>query len=44
VLAELALQDGTVYDVARFDPARFDHSKEARDEPALAENPAAATR
>jgi glycine/D-amino acid oxidase-like deaminating enzyme len=24
VLAELALQDGTVYDIARFDPARFD--------------------
>jgi glycine/D-amino acid oxidase-like deaminating enzyme len=24
VLAELALQDGTVYDVRRFDPARFD--------------------
>jgi glycine/D-amino acid oxidase-like deaminating enzyme len=23
VLAELALQDGTVYDVARFDPGRF---------------------
>jgi glycine/D-amino acid oxidase-like deaminating enzyme len=24
VLAELALQDGTVYDIRRFDPARFD--------------------
>ncbi len=24
VLSELALQDGTVYDIARFDPARFD--------------------
>jgi glycine/D-amino acid oxidase-like deaminating enzyme len=24
VLAELALQDGTVYDISRFDPARFD--------------------
>ena len=23
VLAELALQDGTVYDIDRFDPARF---------------------
>ena len=23
VLAQLALQDGTVYDIARFDPARF---------------------
>ena len=23
VLSELALQEGTVYDIARFDPARF---------------------
>jgi sarcosine oxidase len=44
VLAELALQDGTVYDVGRFDPARFDQRKEARHEPALAEDPAAAPR
>jgi glycine/D-amino acid oxidase-like deaminating enzyme len=44
VLAELALQDGTVYDVGRFDPARFDDRKEDRDEPALAEDPAAASR
>jgi sarcosine oxidase len=29
VLAELALQDGTVYDIARFDPARFDAGEEA---------------
>ena len=29
VLAELALQEGTVYDIERFDPARFDHDKEA---------------
>lgn len=29
VLAELALQDGSVYDIDRFDPARFDQ-KEAR--------------
>ena len=44
VLAELALQDGTVYDVDRFDPARFADRKEAADEPALAEDPAAAPR
>ena len=44
VLAELALQDGTVYDVGRFDPARFDHRKEDGDEPALAEDPAATPR
>ncbi len=44
VLAELALQEGTVYDVGRFDPARFDERKEAPDEPALAEDPAAAAR
>jgi glycine/D-amino acid oxidase-like deaminating enzyme len=43
VLAELALQDGTVYDVARFDPARFDR-KEDPDEPALTEDPATASR
>jgi glycine/D-amino acid oxidase-like deaminating enzyme len=29
VLAELALQDGTVYDIARFDPARFDQEGRA---------------
>ena len=44
VLAQLALQNGTVYDIDRFDPARFDDTKEARDEPALAEDPAAASR
>ena len=44
VLAELALQDGTVYDIDRFDPARFDEREEARDEPAVAEDPAAAPR
>jgi glycine/D-amino acid oxidase-like deaminating enzyme len=44
VLAELALQDGTVYDVDRFDPARFDERREDPHEPALAEDPAAASR
>ena len=28
VLAQLALQEGTVYDIARFDPARFDPHEE----------------
>ena len=30
VLAECALQGGTVYDIARFDPARFDQGEPAR--------------
>jgi glycine/D-amino acid oxidase-like deaminating enzyme len=42
VLAELALQDGTVYDIDRFDPARFDQGNTA-DEPSVAEDPAAAS-
>jgi glycine/D-amino acid oxidase-like deaminating enzyme len=42
VLAELALQDGTVYDIRRFDPARFDQGN-TTDEPSLAEDPAAAS-
>jgi glycine/D-amino acid oxidase-like deaminating enzyme len=42
VLAELALQDGTVYDVARFDPARFQEGN--TDEPSVAEDPAATSR
>jgi glycine/D-amino acid oxidase-like deaminating enzyme len=41
VLAELALQDGTVYDVARFDPARFEEGN--TDEPSVAADPAAAS-
>jgi glycine/D-amino acid oxidase-like deaminating enzyme len=43
VLAELALQDGTVYDIARFDPARFQEGN-ITDEPSLAQDPAAASR
>jgi sarcosine oxidase len=43
VLAELALQGGTVYDIGRFDPARFDE-RGIIDEPSLAANPAAASR
>jgi sarcosine oxidase len=39
VLAELALQDGTVYDIARFDPARFDRKGRTADD---ADAPAAA--
>jgi sarcosine oxidase len=42
VLAELALQGGTVYDVGRFDPARFQEGN-ATDEPSVAEDPAAAS-
>jgi glycine/D-amino acid oxidase-like deaminating enzyme len=42
VLAELALQDGTVYDIDRFDPARFDQG-DTTDEPTLAEDPAPAS-
>jgi glycine/D-amino acid oxidase-like deaminating enzyme len=42
VLAQLALQDGTVYDIARFDPARFTERRTA-DEPSLAQDAAAAS-
>jgi sarcosine oxidase len=42
VLAELALQDGTVYDIDRFDPARFEQGN-ATDDPSVAEDPAAAS-
>jgi sarcosine oxidase len=42
VLAELALQHGTVYDIARFDPARFQEGN--TDEPSIAADPAAASR
>ena len=42
VLSELALQRGTVYDIARFDPARFE--KEVGHEPTVHADPAAATR
>ena len=43
VLAELALQGGTVYDIARFDPARFEQGK-TNDDPSVAQDPAAASR
>ena len=42
VLAELALQEGTVYDIARFDPARFEN--EVTHGAAVSPDPAAATR
>jgi glycine/D-amino acid oxidase-like deaminating enzyme len=42
VLAELARQDGTVYDIARFDPARFQEGSTTH-EPPVAEDPAAAS-
>jgi sarcosine oxidase len=42
VLAELALQGGTVYDVARFAPARFEEGTTI-DEPSVAADPAAAS-
>jgi glycine/D-amino acid oxidase-like deaminating enzyme len=42
VLAELALQGGTVYDIARFDPARFEQGN-TTDDPSVAEDPAAAS-
>jgi glycine/D-amino acid oxidase-like deaminating enzyme len=42
VLAELALQGGTVYDIDRFDPARFDEGR-ASHAPSVAEDPAAAS-
>jgi glycine/D-amino acid oxidase-like deaminating enzyme len=43
VLAELALQDGTVYDITRFDPGRFQEGRTA-DEPSFAADAAAAAR
>jgi glycine/D-amino acid oxidase-like deaminating enzyme len=43
VLAEHAIQGGTVYDIARFDPARFDEG-DATDEPPIAEDLRAASR
>jgi glycine/D-amino acid oxidase-like deaminating enzyme len=43
VLAELALQGGTVYDVGRFDPARFEQ-RGTTDEPSVAADPAPASR
>jgi hypothetical protein len=42
VLAELALQGGTVYDIARFDPARFDQGS-TTDDPSITPDPAAAS-
>jgi glycine/D-amino acid oxidase-like deaminating enzyme len=41
VLAELALQGATVYDIARFDPARFEQGN-TTDDPSVAQDPAAA--
>jgi sarcosine oxidase/L-pipecolate oxidase len=42
VLSELALQQGTVYDIHRFDPARFDQG--GSDDATVVAKPAAATR
>jgi sarcosine oxidase len=42
VLAELAVQGGTVYDIARFAPARFEQGN-TTDAPSVAEDPAAAS-
>jgi sarcosine oxidase len=42
VLAQLALQGGTVYDIVRFDPSRFEEGR-ATHEPAVAEDAAAAS-
>jgi glycine/D-amino acid oxidase-like deaminating enzyme len=42
VLAELAVQGGTVYDIARFEPARFLEGRSADGAP-VAEDPAAAS-
>jgi glycine/D-amino acid oxidase-like deaminating enzyme len=42
VLAELALQDGTVYDIGRFDPARFQEGRTTH-EPSLEQDAAAAS-
>jgi glycine/D-amino acid oxidase-like deaminating enzyme len=43
VLAESAVQGGTVYDIARFDPTRFDEGS-ATDEPSVAEELGTASR
>jgi glycine/D-amino acid oxidase-like deaminating enzyme len=43
VLAESAVQGGTVYDIARFDPARFDEGV-ATDEPSVAQELGTASR
>jgi len=43
VLAESAVQGGTVYDIARFDPARFDEGK-ATDDPSVAQELGTASR
>jgi glycine/D-amino acid oxidase-like deaminating enzyme len=43
VLAESAVQGGTVYDIARFDPARFDEGN-ATDEPSVAQELGTASR
>ena len=43
VLAELAVQDGTVYDIGRFDPARFEEGRGTDGSP-VAQDPATATR
>jgi glycine/D-amino acid oxidase-like deaminating enzyme len=44
VLAELALQGATVYDIARFDPARFLAERRTTDGASVAADPAAASR
>jgi sarcosine oxidase len=43
VLAESAVQGGTVYDIARFDPARFDEGK-VTDDPSVAQELGTASR
>jgi glycine/D-amino acid oxidase-like deaminating enzyme len=43
VLAESAVQGGTVYDIARFDPSRFDR-RSATDEPSVAQELGTASR
>ena len=43
VLADSAVQGGTVYDIARFDPARFDQGS-TTDEPSVVQELGAATR
>ena len=43
VLAESAVQGGTVYDIARFDPARFEEGK-ATDDPSVAQELGTASR
>jgi glycine/D-amino acid oxidase-like deaminating enzyme len=42
VLAELAVQGATVYDIARFDPGRFEQGN-TTDDPSVAQDPAAAS-